>query len=189
MEGLPVDPAENGGDCSYRRLHCEDSAEPGPALRNAFVVLGGLRQWVSLDDGFNFPLRHEIKSFVEIFWAVLLAADDADALHDEIHQRDGKWLRVRAHSDQPAVWPQSLNAIHHGLRRIGSAEDDVGTARCGKVLSVADNFIRAELADQLVFVRRVGNGDGLKARCLCVLHGEVSKTADSEDGHALVRLC
>src|SRR5580658_3059159 len=105
MEGWPVDPPENGGDCSYRRLHCEDGAEPGAALRNAFVGLGGLRQWVSLDDRFDFPLRHEIKSFVEIFGAVLLAADDADALHDEIHQRDGKWLRVRAHSDQPAVWP------------------------------------------------------------------------------------
>jgi hypothetical protein len=63
MEGLPVDPPENGGDCSYRRLHCEDGAEPGPALRNAFVGLGGLRQWVSLDDGFDFPLRDEIKSF------------------------------------------------------------------------------------------------------------------------------
>src|SRR6266581_542843 len=95
MEGLPVGPPENGGDCSYRRLHCEDGAEPGPALRNAFVGLGGLRQWVSLDDRFDFPLRHEIKSFVEIFGAVLLAADDADALHDEIHQRNGKWLRVR----------------------------------------------------------------------------------------------
>src|SRR6266436_7158183 len=108
--------------------------------RNAFVGLGGLRQWVRLDDRFDFPLRHEIKSLVEIFGAVPLAADDADALHDEIHQRDGKWLRVRAHSDQPAVWPQSLNAVHHGLRRIGSAEDDVGTTRCGKALAVADNF-------------------------------------------------
>src|SRR5437899_5422729 len=92
-------------DDQHRRLHCEDGAEPGPALRNAFVVLSGLRQWVSLDEGFDFPLRHEIKSFVEIFGAVLLAADDADALHDEIHQRDGKWLRVCAHCDQPAVWP------------------------------------------------------------------------------------
>ncbi len=66
------------------------------------------RPWrlpVSLDDRFDSPLRHEIKDFVEIFGAVLLTADDADALHDEIHQRDGKWLRVLAHSDQPAVWP------------------------------------------------------------------------------------
>src|ERR1700730_10348026 len=86
------------------RLHCEDGAEPGPALRNAFIGVGGLRQWVSLDNRFDFPLRPEIKSFVEILGAVLLTADDADALHDEIHQRDGKWLRVRAHSDQPAVW-------------------------------------------------------------------------------------
>src|SRR5258708_1245743 len=105
MEGLPVDPPENGGDCSYRRLHCEDGAEPGPALPNAFVGPGGLPQSESLDRRLDFPSRHEIKSFVEIFGAVLLAADDADTLHDEIHQRDGKWLRVRAHSDQPAVWP------------------------------------------------------------------------------------
>ena len=85
MEGLPVDPPENGGDCSYRRLHCEDSAEPGPALRNAFVGLSGLCQWVSLDEGFDFPLRHEIKSFVEIFGAVLLAANYPNAFSDEIH--------------------------------------------------------------------------------------------------------
>jgi hypothetical protein len=50
-----------------RRLLCEDGAEPGPALRNAFTGLGGLRQWVSLDNRFDFPLHHEIKSFVEIF--------------------------------------------------------------------------------------------------------------------------
>jgi hypothetical protein len=60
MEGLPVDPPENGGDCSYRRLHCGEGAEPGLALRNAFVGLGGLRQWVSLDNCSDFPLRHEV---------------------------------------------------------------------------------------------------------------------------------
>src|SRR6266550_1598788 len=36
--------------------------------------------------------------------------------------------------------------------------------------------------------RGVGNGDGLKACCLRVLHCEVSKAADSKYGHALVRL-
>jgi len=35
MEALPVDPPENGGDCSYHRLHCEDSAEPGLAIQNS----------------------------------------------------------------------------------------------------------------------------------------------------------
>jgi hypothetical protein len=40
---LSVDPTENGGDGSDRRLHCEDGAEPGLAVRNAFVGLGGLR--------------------------------------------------------------------------------------------------------------------------------------------------
>ena len=62
VEGLPVDPSETGGDCSDRRLHCEDGAEPGPALRNAFIGLDGLRQWVGLDNRFDFPLRQEIKS-------------------------------------------------------------------------------------------------------------------------------
>ncbi len=81
-----------------------------------------------------------------------------------------------------------MNAVHHGLRRIGGAEDDVCTARCGKVFPVADNFIRAELADQLVFVRGVGNGDGLKPRCLRVLHCKVSKATDAKHGHAFVRL-
>src|SRR6266852_5825586 len=104
-KGCPLIRPKPAVTASDRRLHCEDGAEPGFALRNAFIGLDGLRQWVSLDDRFDFPLRHEIKSFIEIFGAVLLTADDADALHDEIHQRDGKWLRVRAHSDQPAVWP------------------------------------------------------------------------------------
>jgi hypothetical protein len=78
----PVDPPETGGDRSYRRLHHEDGAKPGLTFRNAVVGLGGLRQRVSLDDRFNFPLCHKSKSFVEIFGAVLLAADDADALRD-----------------------------------------------------------------------------------------------------------
>ena len=40
---LPVDPTESGGDGSDGRLHCEDGAEPGLAVGNAFVGLGGLR--------------------------------------------------------------------------------------------------------------------------------------------------
>jgi hypothetical protein len=39
---FPVDSTENGGDGSYRRLHCEDGAEPGLAVGYAFVGLGGL---------------------------------------------------------------------------------------------------------------------------------------------------
>jgi len=44
-------------------LHCEDGAEPRLSLRNAFIGPGRLRQWVSLDDGFDFPVRHEIKRY------------------------------------------------------------------------------------------------------------------------------
>ena len=57
-----VNPPDNVGDCSYRRLHCEDGAEPGPALRNAFVGLGGPRQWVSLDDGAHFSRAFSFSS-------------------------------------------------------------------------------------------------------------------------------
>jgi hypothetical protein len=42
------------------------------ALRNALMGLGSLRQWVSRDDRFDFPLRHEIKSFVQTLGTVLL---------------------------------------------------------------------------------------------------------------------
>ena len=107
------DPSETGRDCSDRRLHCEDGTEPGLAFRNAFVGLWCLCQWIRLDDCFNFSLRYEIQGFVEIFGPVLLTANDPNALHDEVHQRNRKRLRVGAHSDKPAVRPQSLNAIHH----------------------------------------------------------------------------
>jgi hypothetical protein len=134
-----------------RRLHCEDGAEPGLAIYNSLVCLRSLGQWIRLDYRFNLPLRYEIKRFVKIFGAVLLAANDANALHDEVHQRNRKRLCVRTHGHKPPVRPQSLNAVHHGLRRVGSAEDDIRAAGCGQALSVADNFIRAKFADQLAF--------------------------------------
>src|ERR1700733_16300575 len=102
---LPPNKVLRPDDCSNRRLHCEDGAESGLALRDAFIGFGGIRQWITLDDCFDLSLRHEIKGFVEIFGTVLLTTNDADTLRDEIHQRNGKWLRVRAHSDQPTVWP------------------------------------------------------------------------------------
>jgi hypothetical protein len=69
------DSASMGHDNQGRRLHCEDGTEPGLALHDALVCLRSLGQWVRLDDSFNFSLRYEIKGFVEIFGAVLLAAD------------------------------------------------------------------------------------------------------------------
>src|SRR5579863_10034482 len=177
------------GEITERKwLHGEDGAEAGLALHHALICLRSLGQWVRLDYRFNFSLRHEIKGFVEIFGAVLLAADDLNALRDEVNQRDRKRFRVGAHNDEPAVRPQTVNAVHHGLGRIGSAEDDVGAARRGKALSVADNFVRAELADHLVLIGGVRDGDSLEARSLRVLHGQVAKPADSKDGNALVRL-
>src|SRR5437762_8856577 len=68
LPGLPL-------DSSDRRLHCEDGPEPGFALRNAVVGLRCLCQWVRLHNGFNFSFRYEIKRFVKIFGAVLLAAN------------------------------------------------------------------------------------------------------------------
>src|SRR5690348_4547795 len=61
-------------------LHCEDSAEPCLAFRNASVSLLCLCQRIRLDHRFNFSLRHEIERFVEIFGAVLLAANESNAL-------------------------------------------------------------------------------------------------------------
>jgi hypothetical protein len=70
--------------CSHRQLNCEDGTEPGFALYNAFIRLRSLGQRVRLDDRFNFALRYEIKGFVEIFGAVLLATDHTNALRDEV---------------------------------------------------------------------------------------------------------
>src|SRR5207248_9277843 len=67
-------------DSSDRRLHCEDGPEPGFALRNAVVGLRCLCQWVRLHNGFNFSFRYEIKRFVKIFGAVLLAANYSNAI-------------------------------------------------------------------------------------------------------------
>src|SRR5216683_5345774 len=101
------DPPETGSDCSDRRLHCEDGAEPGLALGNAVVSPGCLSQWVRLHNRFNSSLRYEIKRFVKIFGAVLLATNYSNALRDEIHQRNRKRLRIGAHGDEPAVRSQS----------------------------------------------------------------------------------
>ena len=81
----PRQPPETGSDCSDRRLHCEDRAEPGLAFRNAVISLRCLCQWIRLDNRFNFSLRYEIKRLVQIFRAVLLAANYFNAFPDEIH--------------------------------------------------------------------------------------------------------
>jgi hypothetical protein len=62
------------------RLHCQDGAKSGLALCHAIVGLRCLSQRVGLHNRFNFSLRYEIKRFVKIFGAVLLAADDSNAL-------------------------------------------------------------------------------------------------------------
>src|SRR5262249_1293824 len=151
----------------------------------------GLRsfgQWVGFNYRFDFSLGYVIQGFVEIFGAILLAADDFDALEEQLDQRDRERFRVGAHDDEPAVRAQTLNAIHHGFGRVGGAEDEVSAARCGEALSVTDNFIRAKLANHLVLIGGVRNRDGLEARSLRVLHRQVPKPADSKYGHALVRL-
>src|SRR6202008_335231 len=64
----------------------------------------------------------------------------------------------------------------------------VCASRCGKAFSVADAFIRAEIADHLIFVGGMRNGDGIEAGGLCVLHCQVPKPTDPEDSYALMRL-
>ena len=63
------------------RSHCEDGAEAGFALGNPVVGLRRLSQWVRFDNGLDFSLRDEIKRFVKIFGAVLLAANYPNALY------------------------------------------------------------------------------------------------------------
>src|SRR5690242_19597142 len=75
---------DTGSDCSDRRLHCEDRAEPRLALRNAVIGLRCLCQRIRLDNRSNFSLRYEIKCFVQILRAVLLASDDPNAFADQI---------------------------------------------------------------------------------------------------------
>jgi len=179
---------ETSGDGSGLALHREDSAETGLALRNALVGLRRFDQRVGFNYRFDFSLGYIIQRFEEIFGAILLAADDFDALEEQLDQRDRKRFRVGAHNDESTVRAQTLNAVHHGIGRVGGAEDDVGAARCGKALSVTDNFIRAQLANHLVLIGGMRNRDGLKARSLRVLHRQVPKPADSKYGHALVRL-
>src|ERR1700676_553765 len=79
------DPPETGAVCSDRGSHCEDSAEPSLALRNPVVGLRRLCQRIRLDNRLNFSLRYEIKCFVQIFGAVLLAANYSNAFRDKIH--------------------------------------------------------------------------------------------------------
>ena len=118
------DSPETGGECSVRLLHCEDRAEPRCSLENALISFRSFGQRVGLDYRFNFSLGYVIQGFIKVFRAILLAADDFDALEEQLDQRDRKRFLV-------------------------------GAARCGKALSVADNFIRAQLANHLVLIRGV----------------------------------
>src|SRR5262249_41272010 len=60
-----------------------------------------------------------------------------------------------------------------------------------EALSIADNFIRSEIADQLVLIGGVRNCDGLEPCRLGVLHRQVPEPADAEHGYALMwlRIC
>ena len=109
------EPFEAQGQLKLRppKLHGEDGAEAGFAVDDTLIGLGGVGQWVGLDYRFDFSLGYEIQGFVEIFGAVLLAANDPNALEKEVHQRDGKRFRVGAHGDEPAVRPEPLDAVHH----------------------------------------------------------------------------
>ena len=80
------------------RLHCEDGSEAGLALRNTFVGLRSFGQWVSLNHRFDFPSGYVVEGFVEIFRAILLAADYLDALEEQLDQRDRKRFGVSAHT-------------------------------------------------------------------------------------------
>ena len=63
-------------------LHRQNGAEARLAVDHTLIRLRSLSQWVRLDYRFNFSLRYEIKSFVEIFGTILLTANYPNALHD-----------------------------------------------------------------------------------------------------------
>ena len=85
ISGLLVIRPKQGPSARTGGSHCEDSAEPSLALRNPVVGLRCLCQRICLDNRLNFSLRYEIKCFVQIFGAVLPAANYSNAFRDEIH--------------------------------------------------------------------------------------------------------
>src|SRR5260370_3299350 len=99
---LARDPAETGGECSDRLLHCEDGAEPGRSLDNALISLRSFGQRVGLDYRFNFSLGYVIQGFVKVFRPILLPADDFDALEDNLDQRNRKQFLARTRNREPA---------------------------------------------------------------------------------------
>jgi hypothetical protein len=52
------------------------------------------------------PLAAIRQCLVEVFAAVLLAADDLDPPHQEVERRNRKRLGLGAHEDEPAVRPK-----------------------------------------------------------------------------------
>ena len=86
LMGTNVIRPKTGGERSGRLLHCEDGAEPGCSLDDALISLRSFGQRVGLNYRFNFPLGYVIQGFIEIFGAILLAADDFDALEEHFDQ-------------------------------------------------------------------------------------------------------
>src|SRR5215510_7308034 len=82
-------------------LHCEDGAEPGFALRDTLIGLRSFGQWIGFNNWFDPSLGHVIQGFVEIFRAILLAADDFNPLEEQLDQRYRKRFLVGAHDDEP----------------------------------------------------------------------------------------
>src|SRR5262245_270660 len=99
------------------RLHCEDGAEAGLTLGYALIGLCSFGQWVGFSYRFHFVLGYVIEGFVQILGAILLAADDLDALEEQFDQRDRNRFCVGAHNDEPPVRAQTLNAVRHRLSR------------------------------------------------------------------------
>jgi len=83
------------------------------------MIRFGARQWVRLLS-FNFLATKSAlrEIFADRCWLPMIRIRS-----DEVMQRDRKRLRVGPHCDEPAVWPQSCNAVHHRLGRIEKYED------------------------------------------------------------------
>jgi hypothetical protein len=127
-------------------------------------------------------------SLVEVFAAVLLAADDLDPPRQEVERRHRERLALGAHDDESAVGPQPTDRVGHGVRRVARAEHDVRAACAGQARAVADYLVGAEVADEPILVRRARYRDGVEAGRLRVLDSQVPQPADAHDGDALARL-
>jgi hypothetical protein len=88
-------------------------AEADLPLLDAFVGSGDLVERISFRHHLNFAGGGDLERFIEVFAAVLLAAENPDAAHDEIAGMDRQRFVLETHEHQPASGrrPAMLSAM------------------------------------------------------------------------------